>query len=414
MKTLFVNGLVVDGLGGHRERSALLVEDERIVAVGPDVADQHRSADRVVDLAGRTLMPGMIDCHAHPGGGDERPEHARDSYGLTAIRTIQALQRTLWAGITTVRNAGSRDFVDVDAREAIKAGLFVGPRLLCAGRAITMTGGHGHAFAVEVDGPENIRAEVRRQVKRGVDAIKILASGGIGTPAQSPHHQMFTPEEIAAAVDEANRYNIPTLTHAMGNQAIRNCIAAGVTSIDHGNYLDEECCQLMIDRDIYYVPTFGCYYYYAVRRLAEPEKCARADPVMEPHRQGFQLAMRMGVKIALGCDCGAPSRMPNGENALEFWLYVQNGMPAEQAIVAGTSSSAKLLRLDHLVGSLEPGKLADLVVIDGNPLDDISTLLSSVALVMKDGQIVRNELGGGTDLASERAWLAEPLPVVLP
>ena len=411
MKTLFANGLLIDGLGGHRERSALLVDDDQIVAVGPDVADRHREADRIVDLDGKTLMPGMIDCHAHPGGGDERPEHERDGYGLTAIRTIQALQRTLWAGITTVRNAGSRDFVDVDAREAMKAGLFVGPRLLCAGRAITMTGGHGHAFAVEVDGPDNIRAEVRRQIKRGVDAIKILASGGIGTPAQSPHPEMFTAEEIAAAVDEAKRYDIPTLTHAMGNRAIRNCIAADVSSIDHGNFLDEECCRMMIDRDIYYVPTFGCYYYYAVRRLAEPEKCARTDPIMEPHRQSFQLAMQLGVKIALGCDCGAPSRMPNGENALEFWLYVQNGMPPEQAIVAGTSSSAKLLRLDHLIGSLEVGKLADLVVIDGNPIDDISALLDRVALVMKDGRIVRDELTGRTDLVGESAWLAEPLVV---
>jgi imidazolonepropionase-like amidohydrolase len=410
MKTLFVNGLLIDGLGGHQERSALLVDGDRIGAVGPEVAVQHREADRVIDLAGRALMPGMIDCHAHPGAGDERKETEHDSYGLAAIRTIQAAQRTLWAGITTVRNAGTRDFVDVDARDAINAGLFVGPRLLCAGRAITMTGGHGHKFAVEVDGPEQIRAEVRRQVKRGVDAIKILASGGIGTPAQSPHHQMFTAEEIAAAVDEANRYTIPTLTHAMGNQAVRNCIAAGVTSIDHGNFLDEEICQMMIDRGIYYVPTFGCYYYYAVRRLADPEKCARTDPVIEPHRQSFQLAMRMGVKIALGCDCGAPSQMPNGENALEFWLYVQNGMPAEQAIVCGTSSSAKLLRIDHLVGSLEPGKMADLVVIDGNPLDDIATLLQNVALVMKDGTIVRNELDGGkTDLTGEQAWLAEPL-----
>ncbi len=132
---------------------------------------------------------------------------------------------------------------------------------------------------------------------------------------------------------------------------------------------------------------------------------------MEPHRQSFQLAMQLGVKIALGCDCGAPSRMPNGENALEFWLYVLNGMPPEQAIVAGTGSSAKLLRLDHLIGSLEVGKLADLVVIDGNPIDDISALLDRVALVMKDGRIVRDELTGRTDLVGESAWLAEPLVV---
>jgi imidazolonepropionase-like amidohydrolase len=396
MKTVFLNGLLIDGLGGFQERSALLVEDDQIREVGPAAASSHAEADRMIDLDGKTLMPGMIDCHAHPGGGDYRPGEEQDSVGLAALRTVGALRRTLRAGITTVRSAGARDFVDVDARDAMAQGAFAGPRLLCAGRAITMSGGHGHTWAAEVDGPDNVRAEVRRQIKRGVDAIKILASGGIGTPAQSPHHEMFTVEEIAAAVDEARRAGLPTLTHAMGNRAVRNCIAAGVTSIDHGNFLDEEVCQMMVDRGIYYVPTFGCYYYYAVKRLAEPEKCERTVPVMEPHRQSFQMAMRMGVKIALGCDCGAPSRMPNGENALEFWLYVQNGMPAEQAIVAGTASSARLLRLDHLIGSLEPGKQADLVVIDGNPLDDIATLQHNVALVMKGGRIVRDELEGET------------------
>jgi imidazolonepropionase-like amidohydrolase len=395
MKTLFLNGLLIDGLGGYQERSALLVEDDRIRAVGPAAAAERAAADRLIDLDGKALMPGMIDCHAHPGGGDYQPGEEQESVGLAALKTVGALRRTLRAGITTVRSAGARDFVDVDAREAMAQRAFVGPRLLCAGRAITMTGGHGHAFAAEVDGPDNVRAEVRRQIKRGVDAIKILASGGIGTPAQSPHHEMFTAEEIAAAADEARRAGIPTLTHAMGNQAVRNCIAAGVTSIDHGNFLDEEVCQMMVDRGISYVPTFGCYYYYAVMRLAEPEKCERTLPVMEPHRQSFQMAMRMGVKIALGCDCGMPSRMPNGANALEYWLYVQNGMSADQAIVAGTSSSARLLRLDHLIGSLEAGKQADLVVIDGNPLDDIVTLQHQVALVMRDGQIVRNELDGG-------------------
>jgi imidazolonepropionase-like amidohydrolase len=410
MKTLFLGGLVIDGLGAHQERSGLLVEDDRIAAVGPDLEARRHEADRVVDLGGKTLMPGMVDCHAHPGGGDYKPEYARDPYGLAALRTIQALQRTLHAGITTVRSAGARDFVDVDARSAMRDGVFVGPRLLCAGRAITMTGGHGHAFAAEVDGPDNIRAEVRRQVKRGVDAIKILASGGIGTPSQSPHSEMFTAEEVFAAADEARRAGKPILTHAMGNAPIRTCIAAGVTSIDHGNYLDEECCQMMIDKGIYYVPTFGCYYYYSVRRLAEPEKCARTDPVMAPHRQSFQMAMRMGVKIALGCDCGAPSRMPNGENALEFSLYVQNGMPAEQAIVCGTSSSAKLLRLDREIGSLEPGKQADLIVVDGNPLEDIDTLQHNIALVMKGGRMVRNDVDGGkTDIEGERLWLSDPV-----
>ncbi len=405
MKTLFVNAMVIDGLGGCHERSAAMVDDDRIVAVGPNAARQRAEAERVIDLGGKTLMPGMVDCHAHPGAGDYKPEHRDDSYGLAAIRSVEALQRTLYAGITTVRNAGARDFVDVDARDAMRDGVFIGPRLLCAGRGITMTGGHAHDHAAQVDGADNLRAEVRRQVLRGVDAIKIFASGGIATAGQDPGAEMFTAEEVKAIADESRRAGKPTLCHAMGNKAIRNCIAANVTSIDHGNFMDEECARQMAEKRIWYVPTFGCYYYYAVKRLAEPEKCARTEPVMQPHREAFQMAMRAGVKIALGCDCGAPSRMPNGENALEFWLYVQTGMPAEQAILCGTSGSARLLGLDHLIGSVEPGKQADLIVVDGNPIDDISTLQHKIALVMKAGPIVRNELEGGrTDIEPPRLW----------
>ena len=411
MKTLFANALLVDGLGAHEERSSLLVDGERIVAVGQAAADRHREADRVIDLDGKTLMPGMVDCHAHPGGGDYAPETEGEPYGLAALRTVQALQRTLHAGVTTVRSAGASDFVDVDARDAMRDGVFTGPRLFCAGPPLTMTGGHAHRMAVEVDGPEAMRVQVRLNVKRGVDAIKIMASGGIGTPAQSPHHEMFTVEEIRSAVEEAERAHKPTLVHAMGNQAVRNCIEAGVTSIDHGNFLDEECCQQMAERGIWYVPTFGCYWYYHAKRLAEPEKCARADAVIEPHRESFQMAMRLGVRIAMGCDCGAPSRMKNGENPLEFWLYVRNGMAAEQAIVCGTSSSARLLRLDHLIGSLEIDKLADLIVVEGNPLDDIATLQTNVALVMLGGRIVRNDLpDGATDIEEQPLWHSQPTP----
>lgn len=401
MKTLFANALVVDGLGSHRERSAVLVEDDHISAVGQSALERRAEVDRTVDLAGKTLMPGMIDCHAHPAGGDFYPEHDKESYGLAMLQTARALQRTLYAGFTTLRSAGACGYLnigymDVEAREAIRRGVIAGPRLLAAGGGVTMTGGHEHLHAAEVDGADSVRAEVRRQLKRGVDAVKVFASGGIGTPAQSPHTAFFTPEEIAAAVVEARRAGKPTLTHAMGNQSVRNCIAAGVTSIDHGNFLDEECCQLMAEKGIYYVPTFSCYWYYHAKRLAEPEKCARADAVIAPHRESFQMALRAGVKIALASDCGLNSRMPNGENALEFWLYVQSGMSPEQAIVAGTSSTAKLLGLDHLIGSVEAGKLADLIVVDGNPLDDISTLQHKVALVMKGGAIVRNDLDGGS------------------
>jgi imidazolonepropionase-like amidohydrolase len=247
VSVLFVNGLVIDGLGGFREAADVLVEGQRITAVGSNLASRRATDQRIVDLAGRALLPGMIDCHAHPGGGDYDPLHADESVGLAALRTLKALQTTLLAGVTTVRNAGVGHFVDVDARDAIDAGIAWGPRVLACGPIIRPTGGHATGEQLEVAaGPWSVREAVRTCLKRGVDAIKLLASGAVSQGGESVDAETFSREEMLAAVDEARRAGRPTLAHCIGNKGVKNAIAAGIDSVDHGIFLDEEDCAEMI------------------------------------------------------------------------------------------------------------------------------------------------------------------------
>lgn len=392
MSLLFLNGLLLDGLGGVVERGGVLVEGARIVAVGTGL-DKHADADtRVVDLQGMSLLPGLVDTHVHIAGGDYLPGHEQESLGMAAFRSAEAARRTLWAGITTIRTAGSRDFLDVDLRDAINAGIIAGPRLVASGRGITTTGGHLHEVCMEVDGVDAVVRAVRYHTKRRVDSMKIMLSAGVSTAGSNVQIAQFSLEETCAAVAEAHKHGMKVLTHSIGYEAIQNGVQAGVDSIDHGYWLDEELAVSMRNRGIYLVPTFGPFHYYTVVREAEPWRIARAELVAPRLPAVLQLALEVGVPIAMGSDCGAPSRYPNGQNALELELMVNAGMKPEQALKAGTSEAAKLIGLSAEIGSLEPGKYADLMVVDGNPLDDMGVLRTSVKLVMKEGQICRNQL----------------------
>jgi len=215
-----------------------------------------------------------------------------------------------------------------------------------------------------------------------------VATAGLPVDAEQ-----FGVEQAKAAVYEARKAGLRVMTHAIGLGAIRNAVEAGVDSIGHGHFLDEEQATRMKDKGMYYVPTFGPGHYYAKMRLAEPWRIERAEAVAEQHARAFKLALEFGLKMAMGCDCGAPSRMPNGANALELALMVEHGLSAERALVCGTSESANLVGLGDRVGGVTVGKLADLIVVDGNPLDDITVLQRGVQLVMKGGRVVRDELG---------------------
>jgi imidazolonepropionase-like amidohydrolase len=393
---VFVNGLVLDGLGGAIESGWVEVDGNHITGIGRG-AELGRPADdaRVIDLDGRTIMPGLIDTHVHMAGGDYFPGYEQEAIGIAAIRTTEAARRSLMAGLTTVRTAASRDFLDLDIRDAIRMGLTPGPRIIGSGRGITITGGHVHDVAMEVDGPDEVRKAVRQHVKRGADSLKIMMSAGVATSGLPVQAEQFSVDEVKTAVYEAHKVGMKVLTHSIGLQAIRNAIEGGVDSIDHGQYLDEECAVRMKERGIYLVPTFGPFYYYTKVRKAEAWRIERAEHIGEQHARAFRLALEIGVPIAMGSDCGAPSRFPNGENALELTLMVHNGMSTEHAIRCGTSEAARLAGVFERVGSLEAGKLADLIVVENNPLDDISVLQQGVRLVMKEGVIYRDDL---TDL----------------
>ena len=387
MKTVFVNGLVIDGAGSFLEGGGVLVEGERIMSVGKEIARQYSQVDRVIDLAGRSIMPGMIDTHCHPAEGDYDPSHENDSIGLASLRSVQSFHRTLLAGFTTVRSAGVRDFLDVDARDAVNEGAISGPRIVASGPPMRRaTEGPGPIGPANV---EEMRQAVRQNLKRGVDNIKIMATG---SPGPEEDEAKFTVEEMRAAVEEARLAGKTTIAHAIGINGIRASIEAGVTSVDHGVFLDEEICEMMVAKEIWWVPTLAVWWYYATMRKAEQWRWQETLHLIEPHKISLRMAIEKGVSIAFGCDCGALSRFPNGENALEYRLLVEAGMKPMDAIVSGAINAARLLKLDHLIGSLEPGKLADLVVIDGNPLDDISRLQSSIAYVMREGRTYRDEL----------------------
>jgi len=391
VSTRFVNGLVLDGLADSSVHGWVEVDGERIVGVGH--GDPGPPGDgRTIDLTGRTIMPGLIDTHVHFAGGDYFPGYEHEAIGIAALRTAEAARRTLHAGFTTVRTASSRDFLDLDVRDAIRIGLTPGPRVIGSGRGITCTGGHLHEAAMEVDGPDEIRKAVRQHIKRGADSLKIMMSGGVATAGLPVQSEQFSVEEVKTAVYEAHRVGMKVLTHSIGLQAIRNAIEGGVDSIDHGQFLDEECALRMKERGIYLVPTFGPFHYYTEVRKAEEWRIQRAEAIKEQHQRAFRLALEVGVPIAMGSDCGAPSRFPNGENALELTLMVRSGMSSSHAVRCGTSEAARLTGVIDQVGSLEPGKLADLIVVNGNPLEDVSVLQHGVQLVMKGGAIYRDDL----------------------
>jgi imidazolonepropionase-like amidohydrolase len=397
MSLLLLHATLLDGTGRLVEDAALLSEQGRIIDVASTRALEARRHDpgtMLVDLQGLTLMPGLVDSHIHFAGGDFVPHRESESVGLAALRTAEAATRTLLAGITTVRAAGSRDFLDLDVRDAINAGVLVGPRVLASGRGITTTGGHYHNWcAVEADGVDAVRHQIRDHVKRGVDSIKLMLSPGIATRGADVNSAQFTDEEVQAGVDEAHRAGRRVLSHAIGLGGITSGVTAGVDSIDHGFFLDEEQASRMQARGIYLVPTFSPTYYYLEKREAEAWRIERARTVETVHDRAFRLALALGVPIAMGSDCGAQSRMPNGQNALEIELMVRHGMEPMAAIVAGTREAARLIGLGETVGTLEAGKVADLVVVEGNPVHDVGCLRRAVRMVVQAGLVRRDDLG---------------------
>jgi imidazolonepropionase-like amidohydrolase len=262
-----------------------------------------------------------------------------------------------------------------------------------AGRVVTMTGGHGHFIGREADGPDEVRKAVRAEIKGGAHFIKVMATGGVLTPGVDPSQTTFQPEELRAAVEEAHKAGRPIASHAIGNRGIKNALEAGIDSVEHGFYLDDESVNLALKNDAYMVPTLIAVDQIVSNGRARgiPEWVVRkAESEAGHHRESFALAVRSGMRIAAGTDAGTPFN-PHGDLALELAKMVEFGLGEMAAIVAATSSAARLLRIDHLIGSVEAGKQADLLLVPGDPLADI-TAMRRPALVMKAGRVHADRL----------------------
>ncbi|HTD31458.1 MAG TPA: amidohydrolase family protein [Steroidobacteraceae bacterium] len=395
-----------DSTGSALKNGAvILVQGDHIVSVGTSVP----TGARVIDLGDATLLPGFIDAHTHL-----TMELEKDYYHYVYNRVMrfpaeQALygalyaRRTLEAGFTTVRNVGAYDFVDIGLRNAINAGVTEGPRMLTAAHGIGSPGGHfdDYPFPPErvkpdgpiegiCSGPEQCREAVRYQMKWGADLIKIAASGGVLSESDPVDVPQLTPEELAAIISEAHKWNRKVAAHCHGDAAARLAIAAGVDSIEHGSFLTEDTLKIMKAKGVWLVPTRMAVYWVSKEADHYPPKiAAKARAAAAAHDKMFRTALRLGVPIAFGTDAGV---YPHGMNAMEFGLMTALGMKPAAALLAGTRDAAKLLGVEGEVGTLEAGKVADIVAVPGNVLSDIHATEHPV-FVMHLGHIVLQKAG---------------------
>ncbi len=389
------NVRVLDGRGARLERMTLLIDESRIAAIGPSRTTTVPRGFVDLGVAGMTVLPGLIDCHVHLCLGGEPDVVAavkQDSSAMTLLKAARHARETLAAGITTVRDLGFRDHAVFALKEAIDGGLIPGPRIVAAGLAICMTGGHARFIGCEADGPVAVTAAVRAQLAAGAEVIKVIASGGVLTPGTSPDQAQFTLEELTAAVQEAQRAGRRVAAHAHGASGMKQAIQAGVHSIEHATLLDDEAADAMVQSGVYMVATLSALATTAACPLngGIPVSAVRkAKEMRARHEASFKAAVRRGLRIAMGTDAGTPFNY-HGDNAQELDRMVALGMPPMDALAAATSGAADLLGLGDVIGTIEPGKQADLLVVDGDPSKRIGLLQEPDRLVgvMQRGRVV--------------------------
>ena len=395
-------GRLVDVRNGRvLTNQAILIEGDRIKEVGSaEAVSSHAPASaRVIDLSNSTVLPGLIDCHTHLTFDPNHTGYAGLGISVPreALYGAKNAKVTLEAGFTTVRNVGAGGYSDVALRDAIDAGDVPGPRIDAAGPGIGVTGGHfdnsllapEFHFSSEsiADGVSGVTAKVREEVKYGADIIKISATGGVLSKGDSPEATQFSDEEIRAVVTEAHRLGRKVAAHAHGAAGIKQAVLAGVDSIEHGSFIDDEAIRLMKEKGTYLVPTLylADWFIENYQRMRVPEfMVAKAKVVMPAARQNIARAFKAGVKVAFGTDAAV---YPHGLNAREFAVMVKLGLTPMQSIQAATLNAADLLGWSDRIGSIEAGRFADIIAVSGDPLADV-TVLEHVAFVMKGGQVV--------------------------
>jgi len=373
-------GRVFDGTGAHPAAADIAVEDGRIVGVGTGL-----DGDEEIDVRDRTILPGLFDCHTHVTisnvdlwGAVQQP------FSMQFYEAARNLQATLAIGITTVRDAGG---ADLGIKQAVADGLIAGPRLQISISMLSQTGGHGDDWYPSgaevpllgphpgrpsgiVDGPDEVRRKVRELHRAGADVIKVATSGGVLSPRDDPRRAHFRPIELKTLVEEATAAGMYVMAHAQGADGIKNAVRSGIRSIDHGIYLDDEAIELMLARGTWFVPTLvapqGVLDAVDAGVSLPPAVVDKAHMVIDIHRAAFRHAVEAGVRIAMGTDSGVT---PHGRNLRELELMAAGGMAPGAVLEATTRSAAELMGLDEDLGTIEEGKLADLVVLGGDPFD---------------------------------------------
>jgi imidazolonepropionase-like amidohydrolase len=398
-RTVFSGGKIFDGTGSSVDSADIAIERGRISAVGSSL-----DGDVEIDATGLTIMPGFFDCHVHiTSSGVDLMAHLQRPFSYQFYQAAHHLSATLDCGITSIRDASG---ADLGVQQAVNDGLIEGPHMQISISALSQTGGHGdgwmpfgcvvpHSVAHPgrpggiVDGPEEVRRKVRELIRAGADVIKVFTSGGVLSPRDDPRHAHFRDDELTTLVAEATAAGIFVMAHAQATDGIKSAIRAGIRSIEHGIFLDDEAIEMMIDRGTWLVPTL-----VAPKAVIDAARAGASIPetsinkaleVMEIHRDSFSRAVRAGVKVAMGTDSGVG---PHGNNLEELALMHRGGLSTEQVYHATTGSAAALLGVSHDRGTIEVGKRADLVLIAGE-LNDFTNLKNNVRSVFKNGQKVR-------------------------
>lgn len=396
---------LIDGTGNDIQKNIdIKIENNVIAEIGKNL-----NGDDVIEGNGQYLLPGMIDSHVHVMLEMEPLENRLSTpFSYNFYKAIDHLKRTVDAGVTTVRDALG---ADLGLKEAVNDGIVLGPRLQISINALTITGGHGDSYTKSgihlpllqdgypgmpsglCDGVNEVRKKAREMLRAGADVLKVHATGGVTSATDHPDYTQFSVEELKVIVEEAQfRNNRKVMAHAQGLQGVKQCIEAGIHSIEHGIYLDDEAVKLMKEKDMYLVPTLlaplSVIEFAAELRMSE-NSINKSKQVMQDHIESFKKAHQAGVKIAMGTDAGV---FKHGTNLRELELMVEHGMTEMEAIVSSTKTAAECLGYDEELGTIEEGKKADFILLEQNPLEDIAVLRdpNKIKVVAIDGKIVKD------------------------